>query len=358
MRRLKARPQLHTLPHQPRSNRQAIIRLVYFSVLLGLAAWLSDLFLGSLFYLRSEGLVLGEPAVIAAEFPVTVRDLLVREGEHVKAGSVAVIVTSQTVAESIARLTADLAGRESRLSELRIRGEKVEALIRLSQTRQEVTADARSEMEKLMKDGLLTLDKRTAAVESEFRSLQDLEALKAEKRVVEAEINGLQTALLEAETAVHDLRDLYDEGRMRVPMDGIVSHRAVNKGAVVRAGEPLIEISGEQRFVLAYLPPGGLYDVAIGDRVQINSGLRSTEGIITRVEPFAAALPREFQRAFTPVERQQVLRVEFATGENPPPLFTKVQLRSYDRLPRFITRLWRRGESVTAKFVDPTRALP
>ena len=30
-----------------------------------------------------------------------------------------------------------------------------------------------------------------------------------------------------------------------------------------------------------------------------------------RVEPFAAALPREFQRAFTPVERQQVIRVEF-----------------------------------------------
>jgi multidrug resistance efflux pump len=358
MRRLKARPSLHTLPHQPRSKRQAVIRLVYFSALLGLAAWLSDLFLGSLFYLRSEGLVLGEPAVIAAEFPVTVRDLLVREGEHVKAGSVAAIVTSQTVAESIARLTADLAGRESRLSELRIRGEKVEALIRLAQMRQEVTADARSELEKLMKDGLLTLDKRTAAVESEFRSLQDLEALKAEKRVVEAEINNLQTASLEAETAVRDLRHLYDDGKMRVPIDGIVSHRAVDKGAVVRAGEPLIEISGEQRFVLAYIPPGGLYDVAVGDRVQINSGLRSAEGIITRVEPFAAALPREFQRAFTPVERQQVLRVEFAPGENAPPLFTKVQLRSYDRLPRFITRLWARAPSLTAEFMNPTRALP
>ena len=341
MRRLKVRPTLHALPNEPRSNRLRVIRWVYFSCLFALAAWLGDLFLGSLFYLRSEGLVLGEPAVIAAEFPVTVRDLLVHEGERVKSGSVAVVVTSQTVAESIARLTADLAAREARLSELRIRGEKAEAIIKLAETRQEVTTGARAEMEKLLKSGLLSLDKRTAAVESEFRSLQDLEALKAEKRVVDAEINELQAASLEAQAAVRDLRHLYDDGKMRVPIDGIVSHLRADKGAVVRAGEPLIEIAGEPPFVLAYLPTGGLYDVAIGDHVQIKSGLRSAGGIIVRVEPFAAALPREFQRAFTPVERQQVLRVEFSPGETPPLLFTKVQLRSNDIVPRFISRLWR-----------------
>jgi len=341
MRRLKARPNLLALPNQPRSNRQAVIRWVYFLALFALAAWLGDTFLGSLFYLRSEGLVLGESAVIAAEFPVTVRDLLVREGEHVKAGSVAAVVTSQTVAESIARLTGDVAAREARLSELRIRGEKAEAIIKLALTRQEVTSGARAEMEKLLKDGLLPLDKRTAAVESEFRSLEDLEALKAEKRVVEAEISTLNTVSLEAETAVSDLRRLYDDGKMRAPIDGIVIRRSVDKGSVVRAGEPLVELVEEQRFVLAYLPTGGLYRIAVGDRVQIKSGLRRAEGIISRIEPFAAALPREFQRAFTPVDRQQVLRVEFAPGETPPPLFTKVELRSAGVLPSFITRLWR-----------------
>jgi multidrug resistance efflux pump len=122
---------------------------------------------------------------------------------------------------------------------------------------------------------------------------------------------------------------------MRAPIDGIVTHRSVDKGAVVRAGEPLLELVGEQRFILAYLPTGGLYHVAVGDRVKIKSGLHSAEGIITKVEAFAAALPREFQRAFAPVERQQVLRVEFAPGETPPPLYTKVELRSTGILPRF-----------------------
>lgn len=345
MRRLRPLANLHALPHQPRSHRQAVIRWVYLISVLALAVWLGDLFLGSLFYLRSEGLVLGEPAVIAAEFPVTVRDLLVREGERVKAGSVAVIVSSQNVAESIARLTAEVAAREAHLSELRIRGQRVDAIIALAQTRQVMAADARKELEKLLQRGLLTLDKRSAAVDSEFRSVQDVEALKAERRVVEGEIKTLQTASFEAEAAVRDLRHLYDEGRMRVPIDGIVSRLVVDKGAVVRAGEPLIEVYGDQRFVLAYLPTGGLYDVAIGDRVQIKAGLRSAEGIISRIEPLAAALPREFQRAFIPVERQQVLRVAFAPGEEPPPLFTKVQLRSVSILPRWITRVWAKAES-------------
>jgi hypothetical protein len=60
---------------------------------------------------------------------------------------------------------------------------------------------------------------------------------------------------------------------------------------------------------------------------------------VTRVAPFAAVLPRDLQRAFTPVERQQVLRVEFAPGKIPPPLFAKVLLRSSGILPRWITQM-------------------
>src|SRR5205807_1958374 len=121
-------------------------------------------------------------------------------------------------------------------------------------------------------------------------SRQDLEALKAEKRVTESEIATLHEAFVEAEGAVRDLRRLYDGGRMRAPIDGIVSRVVAEKGAVVRAGEPLVEIYGNSRFVLAYLPTGGLYKIAVGDRVNIKTGLHTVEGVVARVEPFAAAL--------------------------------------------------------------------
>jgi multidrug resistance efflux pump len=341
MRRLKARRQLHALPNQPRSHRQAVIRWVYLTSVAALLLWLADLFFGGLVYLRSEGLVLAEPAVVAAEFPVTVREVLVREGERVEKGQVAAVVTSQTVAENIARLTADLGARQARLSELRIRSQKADAVLGIAETRQEVAADARKRYDTLLQKGQLPIDKHAAAVESEFRGRQDLEGLIAEKRVVEGEIATLHAALVEAESAVGELRRLYDQGRMRAPLKGIVSRLVAEKGSVVRAGEPLIEVYGNDRYVLAYLPTGGLYEVAAGDRVLIRSGLHTTEGVIVRVEPFAAALPREFQRAFTPVDRQQVIRVKFASDAEHPPLFTKVHLRSADFLPRWIRDLWR-----------------
>ena len=89
MRALKARHVSFTRPAEPRTRRLAIIRWVYLTSIFALVVWLANFFFGDLLYLRSEGLVVGQPSVVAAEFPVTVRDILVREGEQVKAGQIA-----------------------------------------------------------------------------------------------------------------------------------------------------------------------------------------------------------------------------------------------------------------------------
>jgi len=264
----------------------------------------------------------------------------VHQGDRVHAGDIAATVSSQSVTEAIARLTGELASREVRLSELRIRGETVDAIVGFAATRHLIAANARKELETLMERGLLSIEKRTAAVETEYRSEQDLSSLKAERRVIEGEMGSLAGVLGEARIAIGELRRLYDQGQMRVPIDGIVGRVAAEQGAVVRAGEPLFEIYGEQRYVLGYLPTGGLHEIKLGDRVTIETGLQTTEGIVARVEPIAAALPREFQGAFTPVERQQVIRIEFAEGETPLPLFTKVKLRSGILLPHWIRWIW------------------
>lgn len=342
MRFLKRRRQVHDVPSQPRIRSLTLIRWLYLSSVLALAVWLINLFFGGLLYLRSEGLVLGDPGTVSAEFAVTARDILVREGDVVEKGQIAVLVTSQSVTETIARLTAEIAARQARRGELRIRSEVVDALLGLAVNRQKVSTDALRELETLFARKFLALNQRTAAVEMNFRSYQDLETLRAEKRIGETEINTLSVALAEAERALSDLRTLYDEGRLRIPVDGVITRVSSNRGSVVRAGEPLVELNGKQRYVLAYLPVGGFYDVTIGDEVKINMGLRSAHGVITRIEPFAPALPREFQRAFTPVERQQLIRVEFAPGEVPPPLFTKVSLSSLQVVPRTIGRIWRK----------------
>ena len=84
MRRLRLRAQPEMLPNEVRPRRQAAVRWVYFGTILLLALWLGDLLLGGFFYLRSEGQVRGESAVIAAEFTATVRDIRVQDGERLR----------------------------------------------------------------------------------------------------------------------------------------------------------------------------------------------------------------------------------------------------------------------------------
>lgn len=330
---LKRRALAQAHPNEPRSHRLSIIRWLYLTAVLTLAIWLGNFFVGDRIFFRSEGLVLGDPAVVAAEFPVTVRDILVREGESIDAGKVVAIVSSQTVAETIAKLSADVAARSVRLSELQIRSEVVEAMIPLAENREKFAINARKQLETLVERHFLGINQHAAALENEFRGVQDLKSLKSEKRVIESQLSKVGSALAEAQTAISDLRRIYDGGRLAAPITGVVTRLAVDKGSVVRAGEPIIELNGKHRYVLAYLPTGSLYDVKKGDKVIIKTGLHSVREIIVRVEPFAAALPREFQRAFTPVERQQVIRIEFLPGEAPPPLFTKVSVSSVSVLP-------------------------
>ncbi|HQT80353.1 MAG TPA: HlyD family efflux transporter periplasmic adaptor subunit [Rhodopila sp.] len=344
MRRLKARLPAETPANEVRSHRLAIIRWVYLTTIAGLGVWVLNLLFGGLIYLRSEGMVLGEPAVVAAEFPATVRDLAVREGDRVEAGQVVSLVSSQTVSTNLARFAGDQADRSLRISELRMRSLTVDRVIGLAKQRQEITIDARARLESLQAMGYLPIEKRTAAMDSVFRSSQAVAELEGQQDSLRGEITTLSGAFDQADRMVQELRQQYDGGRLRASIKGIVGSLLTEKGAVLGAGQPLMELYGDDRFVLAYVPTGGLFSIRPNQKVRISTGLQTFDGTIVRVEPIAAALPHEFQRAFTPVDRRQVIRVEFAPGQQPPPLFTKVTLSNLTLLPGWL-RAWLPGRS-------------
>jgi multidrug resistance efflux pump len=339
MRHLKLRRANDEFLSQPRVHRQSVMRWIYLAIVAGLAMWLINLFFGSFFYLSSEGMVLGEASVVAAEFPVTVREMLVREGDRITAGQVVAIVSSQSVAESLARFASDQADRDLRLSDLRVRSQSVATVIDLAQARSDIAVDVRRQLDSLTNQGWLPLDRRVSAVDSAFRSSEDLALLKAEQQALPGQIGALTVAFAQADGAIADLRALYGDGKLLAPIDGIVGSRPVGKGAVLGAGDPLMNIVGNDRFILAYVPTGGVFRIAPGQRVRISTGLQSFLGTIIRVEPLAVDLPREFQRAFAPVDRRQMIRVGFDQNESTPPLFSKVQLSSADWLPAWIAAL-------------------
>jgi multidrug resistance efflux pump len=336
IRRLRPRKLSELPPNEVRPRRQAVIRNVYFSAIFVLASWLGHTFFGGFFYLRSEGQVLGEQTVVAVEYPATIRSVLVDVGQRVAAGQVVAVVSSQQVTESLARLSSEQADRALRLGEMRIRHETTSALIGLAQTRETVATDTRRRLETLLPSGFLPLDRREAAIETEYRSRQDLAQLVAQQGAMATEVAGLKQAAGAADHAVAKLEQLYDGGAIRSPIDGIVGRRLVDDGTVVNPGQPLLALYKDARFIQAFLPTGVLFSVSVGDRVVASTGIQSLTGTITRIEPVAEALPGEFQHAFAPVERQQLMRIALDPGQTPPPLFTKVQIRSAFSWPRLL----------------------
>src|SRR5215813_8325117 len=103
--------------------KRMAIKWTYLLALIAFGVWMFDVFLGANVYLRAEGLVLGQPAVVAAEYNVTVRDVLVKEGDQVAEGQVVVQISSHQIAEVRARLSSEAAAPAARFENLDVHGE-------------------------------------------------------------------------------------------------------------------------------------------------------------------------------------------------------------------------------------------
>lgn len=343
MRRLRERPRIDTLANDVRRGRSNWTRTVYVGILLLCSLWLGDYLLGPYLYLRSEGMVLAPSVTMATEHTATIRNMYVQEGERVSVGQRIASLTSQDVAESIARLSIDLATLKARESELKARYARAQALLQLASDRSRMAKETRQRYDVLQHQGLLPSDKLNATIDSEYRSLSDVEALRAEVRAFDEQLAGLSFAIGKAEQAQGDLETTYGRGQIAAPFDGVIGRRYVESGTVVTAGAPLVDVYTDAKYILAYLPTGTLYDSAVGDSVTIDWGVRHVHGVITAVEPVATVLPKEFQTAFKPVARNQVIRIGIASDDpaSQPPLFSKVHVRSHIVLDEMIA--WARS---------------
>lgn len=338
MRRLRLRPRPDTLSNDVRRQTVIWTRLVYLGILGALGLWFTDFLFGAYVYLKSEGMVVAPSATLATEYPATIRDISVREGDRVAAGQRIAGLSSQQVMETTARLSSDLARLRAQEADLRIQAEKSAAMVPLASQRSALAADTRERYEQLQQRGILPIDKRMAAVESEYRSKLDAGALQAETVAIRQQLERLAPAIDKAESALEELQRLYGKGELVSPIDGIVGRRNVEAGAVIAPGEVVAEVYGTGSYVLAYMPTGTLYSVKAGESVTIEWGVRKTRGRIAAIEPLAMALPKEFQTAFKPVARNQLLRIDFDPPRNgqpqetllgdaeTPPLFTKVKV--------------------------------
>jgi multidrug resistance efflux pump len=326
MRRLKRRQPADRMHNEIRQTRLQWTKWLYLITVAGFFLWLAHLFILPHFFLNAGGLILAEKTTIATEFHSTVRTLSVKEFTNVRAGETVAQISSHQVTQALAELSTQAAQVRIQLAELETRQKTIAALEPMTKERAVIAADVRKQLDKLTDMKVLPLDRRISSFENYFRGQQDLTTLRAEGAAIEEQLDVLRAVVERSEDALAELQIGFSNGNINSAATGIVSRLYVSEGAVIRPGDPIMDIHSGERYVLAYLPKEAFFDVKPGKRVRVRYGVKTLPARIERIEPIAATLPLEFQKVFKPVERGQVMRI--VIDGPPPPLHAAVEVLS------------------------------
>ena len=327
MKYIRKPQRVDALRTEPRVRKRGRLgKYVYIVLLLGVVAWMVDLTAGKLFYLKAEGMVTREAAAIASEYTARIVSLEVGEGSPVERGATVVRVSSQEMAESLARMTTELVRYQVQLSELQLRKGRIEAMLPDARRRAKVSEEEWRRVEQFKEAGMITIMQRARVVHDAYDSVADLRQLELEAKLIAAQMPELERSVKRVQASIDQLRAVYGDGALVSPVDGTASEVRVEPGAVVRPGEPILRIYHGESFVLAYVPTGTLYSVKPGDRVHIRTGFHVLTAYVETLLPVASQLPQEFQKAFQGAQREQLVRVRFDPGQELPPLFTTVEV--------------------------------
>jgi multidrug resistance efflux pump len=305
-----------------------LIRYIYLFGIMSFLGWIGNSLAGGYLYTRADGMVVGDAGTVSPEYTVTVLEVLVQNGQKVERGDVIARVSSSRVAELNATLSGNSSTLVSRMAEITAKASMIDQLVNAADARERLIEANSEQLSRIKEKGFLPLMTQNALIEQVFRGKQELAVLRAEKETMSRQVAQIVAASRNTDQAIEDLATLFDAGRMKSPMTGYVAGVDVGIGAVVNPGEVIADLVGEHRFVLAYYPIDRLFEVKEGAPVTIDVGFGNwLHGKIHRIEPIAARLPKEFQRTLSPVERHQLVRVEFDPDTKLPPYFTKVVVR-------------------------------
>lgn len=298
------------------AKRRNYGRYVYLAGVGAVLLWLLNVLVGPYFWLKAEGLVVSDHVVIASPYEVQVQSVVVQPGEVVTKGTVLAVLQSPQVAESMANLTARAAETMARQADLAI---KVEIADTLMQTAAERLADTEAQLKKVNSSRAGTgfvSDAFIAAIQKDrYAAMQEKASREAERRAARTQLVQLEKSQAEARAALEALRATYNDGIVTAPTDGTVGPKIVVQGDVIKPGDHLMQLYTGAKYALVYLETGTLYQVSVGDRVEVADGFTNTTGVIKEVLPLTVPLPSEFQKAFRPPSRGQVARISLSTAD-------------------------------------------
>jgi HlyD family secretion protein len=201
-----------------------------------------DLVFGSLFYLSANGMLMRESSILSPDYTGTVAEIATQEGDEVTEGAQLLRLDSLDVTSQIATSTIALGRLQSDLMERIERRETVIALIPQAESRRAMLLQAMEDVARLRSEGLAAAPRESDAVNEYYAADRDLAVLLQERVQLDREIPQVGAFVTEANDALTELQDGYDEGRIIAPISGTIGELSVDLGEVVERGAPLLRV--------------------------------------------------------------------------------------------------------------------
>lgn len=286
-------------------------KYVYMVVIAGLLLFLLDRAFGYLYLLQGDGFVYAPNRAVALEYDATIRSFDVQNGDVVQAGAPLLQYDSVWFRNRVLDLATRIGASQNELSDARVQAARLDAAI--ESTRGEVAFSRNLQQASLtLSDrGLISNERLSDLVHRHHQAERTLLELEAARNQLADEVPVLEESLARVDRHYAELLIGFGDGVVTAPQSGVVANLRVNAGAVVTAGNAILDVFGDDRYLLAYLDDRSPIDYARGDRVLVRfPGQGFAIGRIADLTAVADRLPEEFQPRFTTVDRSRLVRIE------------------------------------------------
>ena len=212
-----------------------------------------------------------------APIATTVKQLLVKEGDHVRKGQLLLQLDDDDIRSRAARAKAEVKAAAADENALKTGGTQEEVITLNSQlikarNARDAAQHSLDSLRKLQQDGAASAGEVRQAEETLKRSQADLNLLEKKQtdRYSPPEVAHIQAQATEAQAAYEAAEDALRESTVRAPFDGIVYSVPVKAGAFVQDGDLLLQEADLSRvLVRAFVDEPDVGRLQVGQRVEI-----------------------------------------------------------------------------------------
>jgi HlyD family secretion protein len=269
---------------------------------------------------------------LAPKVPGRVVEVLVREGDRVKAGALLARLDLGETSIAVEREQAGVRSAQARAEDLAAgsRGSEIAAIAAEVEDRRAAAGLAEKERERQR----FLLDRKVGTRRDYDRARTELERAEAALHAAQARLSTAQAgtrvqqtaaARAEADRAQAVLKQsvaVAREGEIRAPADGVIVHRLAEPGQLVGAGQPAITMAFANRlYVRTFIPETKLGRVKMGTAARVTVDAfpgREFAAHITEISPDAEFTPKAVETKSERVNLVYGAKADLDRGWNEP----------------------------------------